>query len=205
MAANLPVPFKSQWDEDAGQSRKDCGPACIAMLLRAYCMPATTNEVFDATGAGPDEYITLPQMKSAAQQLGLTLEYHDGCSLQDLRGWLDERRPPIALVNYGVWSSRGLTQDDFAGSHFVVVVGYHEGRIVFNDPDYQLDRRLEGDHKSYSEQIFYQAWHDLLVHDNPNGAVLVPNRAMPVQERGPRRGRPRHRPWGAFWRRIWRR
>jgi ABC-type bacteriocin/lantibiotic exporter with double-glycine peptidase domain len=174
------------------------------MLLRAYRMPASTNEVFVATGAGQDEYITLPQMIQAAQQFGLTLEYHDGRGLEDLRGWLDERRPFIALVNYDVWSSRGLTQDDFSGSHFVVVVGYDEGNVFVNDPDYQLDRRLEGDHKSYTTQLFDQAWHDLLVHDNPNGAVLVPDRAMPVQPGDPRRGRPRPRPWGAFWRRIWR-
>ena len=32
MGTILNLPYKSQYDPDAGVSRNDCGPACLAML-----------------------------------------------------------------------------------------------------------------------------------------------------------------------------
>jgi uncharacterized protein YvpB len=181
MAKSLPVPFKSQWDEDARGSRKDCGPACVAMVLQYQGTPVTTDQVFAASGAEADAYIGMGQMMEAAHYFGLELTYHAGRSLEDLRRWLDEDLPVIALVNYGVWSSQGLTWDSFTGPHFVVVVGYDdEGNILINDPDYAGELRLEGDHKAYSADLFRQAWYDLTSLDNPNGAALVPSVTLPI-------------------------
>lgn len=183
MTSILPVPYKSQWDADAGVSRDDCGPACVAMVLTHYDMPKGTDEVFAATGAGVDAYVTMAQMRRAAEQLGLPLTYHTGRSLDDLREWLDQGRPVIALVKYGVWSSLGLTWDDFTGPHFVVVVGYDDqGNILVNDPDYRGARRLEGDHKPYPAELFRQAWYGLDPADNPQGAALVPEAPPPSSE-----------------------
>lgn len=173
----LPVPYKSQWDDDAALARKDCGPACVAMILHYYSLPTSTDVVFEATGAGTDEYIGMSQMRNAAAGLGLPMTYFDNKTLDHLRQWLDEGRPVIALVKYSVWSDQGFTQDPFRGPHFVVVVGYDdEGNILINDPDYKGARRAEGDHKAYSADLFDQAWRGFVAEDNnPNGAVLLPD------------------------------
>ena len=54
MSVLLNITYKSQYDPDAAASRNDCGPACLAMLVNALGVTATTDAVFHRTGAPPE-------------------------------------------------------------------------------------------------------------------------------------------------------
>jgi uncharacterized protein YvpB/LysM repeat protein len=179
MAKVLDVPYRSQWDDDANKSTTDCGPACLAMVLGYYGRQANINELYAATNVEPSKYIGFGQLQQVARGYDLTFNYGEGHKLNDLKGWIDEDKPVIALVKYSYWSQiePGVsTQDAFPGPHFVVVVGYGDGNIYVNDPNYWPPRRQEGHRKAWSEVLFNLAWGNVRTSEvpNPNNAVIVP-------------------------------
>jgi LysM repeat protein len=179
MAKVLDVPYRSQWDDDANKNTTDCGPACLAMLLGYYDEQANINELYAATGVEPGKYIGFGQLQRVARAYGVAFRYGDSYKLNDLKHWIDEGKPVIALVKYSHWSQIEpyvSTQDTFTGPHFVVVVGYGEGNIYINDPNYWPPRRQEGHKKAWSEVLFNLAWSNVRTPDapNPNNAVIVP-------------------------------
>lgn len=154
----LDAPYKSQLDDDADASRNDCGPACLAMLLNGLNIPTTTNAVFARTGAGPDEFTSTTQLSQVSATYGVELTWSVGLKLGQLRAYVNMGRAPIALVHYGTWSERGLTESQFTGPHFVVVVGYSADTVVIHDPLYSPARRSEGENRSYDTNLFMEAW-----------------------------------------------
>jgi hypothetical protein len=179
MTRILDVPYRSQWDDDANKSNTDCGPACLAMILGYYGTQAGINELFTATGVEPGKLIGFGQLQQVARAYGITFDYSANHKLRDLQNWIDEGKPVIALVKYSYWSEieRGRsTQDTFTGPHFVVVVGYGDGNIYINDPNYWPPRREEGHKKAWSEVLFNLAWSNVRTPSapNPNNAVIVP-------------------------------
>jgi nucleoid-associated protein YgaU len=179
MTKILDVSYRSQWDADANRSTTDCGPACLAMVLDYHGQHESINKLFSATGASPGSYIGFGQLQRVARTFGVTFRYGDNHSLNDLKRWIDEGKPAIALVKYSHWSQiePGVsTQDTFTGPHFVVVIGYGNGHIYINDPNYQGARRQEGHKKAWSEVLFNLAWSNVRTSDvlNPNNAVIVP-------------------------------
>jgi LysM repeat protein/uncharacterized protein YvpB len=179
MTKILDVPYRSQWDADANKSTTDCGPACLAMVLDYYGQHESINGLFSATGASPGSYTGFGQLQRVARTFGVTLQYGENRSLNDLKRWIDEDKPAIALVKYGHWSQiePGVsTQDGFTGPHFVVVVGHGNGNIYINDPNYWPPRRQEGHKKAWSEVLFNLAWSNVrtLSVPNPNNAIIVP-------------------------------
>lgn len=183
MARILDVPYRSQWDADANKSNTDCGPACLAMVLGFYGKEASINEVFAATGVSPGRYVGFSQMQRVARDYNVAFDYGANHTLADLKRWIDEGKPAIALVKYSYWSQiePGLsTQDTFSGPHFVVVVGYGDGNIYVNDPDYWSPRREEGKAKAWTEVLFNLAWSNVRTPSlaNPNNSAIVPTRGL---------------------------
>ncbi len=179
MSRILNVPYRSQWDADANNSTTDCGPACLAMVLGYYGHQVSINDLFAASGVEPGRYIGFGQLQAIARDYDLTLKYGANHSLNDLKRWIDEGKPAIALVKYSYWSQiePGVsTQDGFSGPHFVLVVGYGNGNIYINDPNYWPPRRQEGHKKAWSEVLFNLAWSNVRTASapNPNNAVIVP-------------------------------
>lgn len=187
MAKVLDVPYRSQWDADANKSTTDCGPACLAMVLGYYGKQASINELYRATGTEPGKYIGFGQLQRVASTYDVPFEYSENHRLNDLKSWIDEGKPAIALVKYSAWSQiePGVsTQDTFTGPHFVVVVGYGDGDIYINDPNYWPPRRAEGHKKSWSEVLFNLAWSNVRTPGvlNPNNAVIIPTRVKADDE-----------------------
>jgi uncharacterized protein YvpB len=179
MARILDVPYRSQWDDDATQSRTDCGPACLAMVLGYYGVQVSIDALLSATGAAPGQYVSFGQLQRVARPFDVTFAYGAKNSLEDLKRWVDEGKPAIALVRYSFWSQiepRVSTQDPFTGPHFVVVVGYGDGNIFINDPNYWPPRREEGHGKAWSEELFNRAWSNAGTarYPNPNNSAIAP-------------------------------
>ena len=188
MTALLALAYKSQYDPDAALSRNDCGPACLAMLLSGLGIAATTDDVFHRTGASPRDYVSMAQLLRAGDHYGAPLEFRTGCGLGELRGYLDQARPLVALVHYGAFSELqpGVsTQNPFTGPHFLLVVGYDAHSVVVHDPLWTGNRRAEGAFRRWPNAVWEQAWHgchaDCEPHGNcnPDGAALISDRSMP--------------------------
>ena len=175
----LDVPYRSQWDDDARRSRTDCGPACLAMVLGYYGAQAGIDELLTATGAAPGQYVSFGQLQRVATSYGNNFQYSANHTLGDLKRWIDEGKPAIALVRYSFWSKiePGIsTQDTYTGPHFVVVVGYGDGAIYIHDPNYWPPRRDEGHRKAWTEELFNQAWSHVGTGSipNPNNSAIAP-------------------------------
>jgi hypothetical protein len=187
MGTLLDIAYKSQYDPDAAASRNDCGPTCLAMLLNAFGLTATTDAVFRRTGAGPDQYVSVAQLMRVGESYGVPLDYRKGWGIGELRGMLDLGRPLIALVHYAVFSEvqPGVsTQSNFKGPHFVLVVGYDDAGVIVHDPLWHDARRDEGAFKPWRTEVWMRAWGrchedcDAQGNCNPDYAALISVRAV---------------------------
>ena len=166
--ANLKVPYKSQWDDDARGTINDCGPTSVAMILNHYGLNVTTDEVFSRTGAGSG-VISVQQLQQAISSYGHSSKYIKGSSPTELKKLIDNGIPVIALVHYGDLSSR---QDkNYTDGHFLVVTGYHRDGYYVNDPDFWGEFRKDGVH-NYLKGEFEQAWVNASLDKNPPNALL---------------------------------
>lgn len=174
MPVNLPVPYKSQWDNDAQGTQNDCGPASIAMILNYYGEKLTTDDVFKKTGAGSG-LIGIPQMVKAIEAFGYTTFRKTQSDVATLKSYLDQNLPVIALVHYG---SLGNTVQDktFKGGHFFVVVGYRDDGYFVNDSNFWDPHRQDGDHHFYPKADFEKAWNDAGLDGNQVRSFQVINR-----------------------------
>jgi hypothetical protein len=192
MSVLLNITYKSQYDPDAAVSRNDCGPACLAMLVNALGVTATTDAVFRRTGASADGYISMAQLMRAAESYRAPLEFRKDWGLPQLRAVLDLARPAIALVHYGAFSEvqPGVsTQNQFKGPHFVLVVGCDEQSVVVHDPLWTGSRRNEGAFKRWPNAVWLNAWsrchedHDTQGRGNPDRALLISVRPLNAAQR----------------------
>ncbi len=168
---NLLVPYFSQWDPNANASNDDCGPTCISMILSFYGTNISPNDIFAKTGAAKEQLITIQQMQNAVASIGFLSTYKVGLTVDNLKAYLDQGIPVIALVHMGDFNSR---QDkNFAGGHLVVVVGYRDDGYFVNDPDFKDQFRQDGDHHFYTKQEFESAWSDCHLDDNPDNSLLI--------------------------------
>ena len=176
----LNVSYKSQNDPDAQSENNDCGPCCLAMLLLTQGQSVATADVYAASGVGTDRALTFDEVKTAAGGFGLPLSWRTGISLQDVRSYIDQGTPVIALIKYQYLPDR--QGQSTTGGHFVVVVGYDDdaGEIVINDPYYWGPLRDKGDHHHYDYNTWEQAWGRCNEDGNPNHSILIAQLAQPV-------------------------
>lgn len=142
----LPVPWIAQNDPMSTTddfTNSDCGPACVAMILRWLSHNVTVDDVSKATGLPAGfKYTTATNLIKAATSFGLSLVHQFGeasdpigpLSLALIRSEIDRGYPVIALVNY---PSLPIRSDmSFKGGHFIVIIGYDPdgGDLFYNDP-----------------------------------------------------------------------
>jgi hypothetical protein len=192
MGTLLSIEYKSQYDPDAVESRNDCGPACLAMLLNAFNLPATTDACFRRTGAPPDGYVSMAQLIRVGDSYGVPLEFRKDYQLGQLRAMLDLGRPLVALVHYAAFSELqpGLsTQSAFKGPHFVLVVGHDDRHVIVHDPLWMGERRHEGAYKKWPNAVWLKAWGsahldcDAQGRCNPDYAALISVRTLDPKAR----------------------
>ena len=120
----LDVAFKSQNDPDAGSVYNDCGPCCVAMMLGTQGQDVATSDVYAASGVQADRALTFGEVSRAADQYGLPLAWRLDATPDDVRAWIDQGTPVIALVKYQYLPDR--QGQSTTGGHFVHVVGYDD-------------------------------------------------------------------------------
>ncbi|MBI5567636.1 MAG: C39 family peptidase, partial [Chloroflexi bacterium] len=180
MSKILNVPYKCQNDADANLKRTDCGPACIAMILGGLGQTVTTNAVVAASGQSGDNGLMQSQVVNTASAFGLEMAWQAGYTLDDVKRFIDNGQPPIALIKYANIPDRVDVRS--TGGHYVVVIGYDDAtnRVFINDPDYSPGTN-GGFQRAYSNETWLSAWGGFAVGENLNFCLIVPQPAQPVK------------------------
>jgi len=170
----LPVPYLSQWGDGADERRGDCGPACVAMLAHYLTSRRPTVDQAAAacgqpTTAPGSSYTGHAQLRTGAAVYGIPLQTRSKYVLPPLSPeivkWkLDDNKPVIALVHYGVLrdetNGTGYTENldqTYERGHWFLAVGYDAGGYIVNDPDYWQDKAYLGDHRYIPAAAFEAA------------------------------------------------
>ena len=164
----LAVPFLPQNGQFSGASSADCGAACLAMQLVYNGIETTVDEVFSRTGKPPNTYLTFNDLEACANTYGKTLKpYLYGQSLDQLRAMLDNKKPPILLVN-ATYLNKAYA---FNGAHFVLGVGrMADGTLVTHDPN---------SFPCVAQPGFANAWGKCHDQGNPDNTMLVLSDGLP--------------------------
>lgn len=127
----LQINFVSQQNNTI---RNDCGAAAVAMCASNAGAAVTTDDVLRAIEQPKDKALHFQDMYQALRAFGLRFEYVRPLHLPDLRRWLANGNPVIALVGYGQLPPEHKAQRNFDGAHFVLVVGYTPDAFLVHDP-----------------------------------------------------------------------
>ena len=166
----LEVPYISQWDVEANFARNDCGPTCVAMILRYYGIKKGVNDVYKLIGVSGDQLIGLRELQTVSKQLGVGLDLEVGKNIDNIKTIIEKGIPLICLIHYDYIPK----QDRWVGGHFVVVCGYDGDNIIVHDPDHWSSRRDEGKFKRCKVSDFERAWGECWRESNLNNQWLKP-------------------------------
>jgi outer membrane murein-binding lipoprotein Lpp len=122
-------------------------------MLSYYGVTLTTDQL--ATKIGSLGLVTFDQTLNALAYFGYKIRGTTDRTLVELKSFIDDDTPFLALVHYGDLPGR---QDTYVGGHAVVVVGYDDKYVYVNDPDFWGNRRNEGASKAYPITAFNKAW-----------------------------------------------
>lgn len=131
----IDVPYYSQLVSGALKFRQDCGVACIKMLCEFHKIETPTiDRMSELTSLMvKDNGLTLQQLDSLAKYYGLSTFVIDA-TIQRIKILIDSQTPLVVLIDYEYIPNRW--DKKYTGQHFVVVTGYDDNYIYYNDPDY---------------------------------------------------------------------
>ncbi len=126
----LPVAFYTQ----LGHGYNLCSQACIAMQAATLTnhKPAHAKAVALQTGTDHGEPVGFADLIRMGAHYGVKLTYYSKADIAWVRRMIDERRPPILLVDYRQFSQR--PNKAYIAAHFLLAVGYNETSFILNDP-----------------------------------------------------------------------
>jgi predicted double-glycine peptidase len=160
----------------------DCGAKALQVVMEYYGVDMREDELLielktDENGTDYSNMVALADKK------GFEVFASEGVSLEQLKRFVDEGYPVIVIVQ--AWAERYMTLEEwktaFDLGHYVVVVGYQDHIIVFEDP--ASPRRTW-----MTEEEFLVRWHDM----DPRTHEKVEHFAMVLMGKEPARRAPEH-------------
>lgn len=170
MAKINSIPYISQWDSEAQQSKNDCGPVSLTMVLRGYGEQHRADSIFTMTGAGQG-YVSFQMLMNVAHSLGYQTEYRDRQSFEYLKSLIDRGLTPIVLVQYAKLKSVQDTQ--FKGPHICVMTGYKDDGVFIHDPNFWGEYREHGNNHFYTNDEFLSAWSATTTNGNTPCTFMI--------------------------------
>lgn len=181
----LPIPYRSQWGLDAQSHLADCGPTCLAMVLNYHNIDITPDGIYAFLSEREiGAYTTYSEMMAVSKEHGVEMVYEaytEEDALATLAANVDAGRQAIALIQYEPWQT--LTGNEFKYGHFVVVTGYDDEYVYFNDPLFGLWQLADaGRNVKMSRALFMEGWGGFAPEINPNWSCIVaPEKEMAIE------------------------
>lgn len=127
-----------------------CGCAALQSVLGYFGHDLREGAISQATGATPEDGTNYLRMLDFVRSLGFGIETEtrENMSLEDLRGFLREGSP--VMIALQSWNEKayddesGLIDENYDYSscwddgHYVVVIGFDDGRFFCMDPRYRV-------------------------------------------------------------------
>lgn len=155
MDVRFEVDYIPQLGEGASRAIRDCGPACLAMLLKFRGFDTSVDLICDYLGIiGNSPGANIHQLREASRSYGVRLMHISGVTTDALAETLHMyNNPAIALIRYHHLPFR--FDRDYRGGHYVLIVGSVGGSVIIHDP-YWPDNR--GAYIQVPHFHFEQAW-----------------------------------------------
>jgi hypothetical protein len=143
----LQIPFVTQ---QGNHHRNDCGAACVAMLCGV-----TIDKVLAVVNQQRDAPMHLSGIMTALTAYRAPREHFEAVTPPDVRRWLSNGHPVIALVGYGRLPEEQRATD-YHRNHYVIITGYlPDGSFLVHDPLWPDER---GAFRAWSEAELSEAW-----------------------------------------------
>jgi predicted double-glycine peptidase len=133
----------------------DCGASALQVVMEYYGVEIRNDRIRKElkTDENGTSYI---DMIALAEKRGFQVFAVDNVTLEQLKGFIDAGYPVIVLVQ--AWAERYMTlaewRKNYEDGHYVVVIGYQDNIIVFEDPSSIRRTWL-------TEKEFLARWHDI--------------------------------------------
>jgi predicted double-glycine peptidase len=133
----------------------DCGAKALQLVMAYYGVDVREDELLGELQCDQDG-TPLGNMIVVAEKYGFQVAAGNGVSLDTVKQYLDAKHPVIVVVQ--AWAERYMTLEDwktdYDDGHYVIVIGYNNGIIIFQDPT--SFRRTW-----MTEEEFLVRWHDM--------------------------------------------
>jgi len=127
--------------EPQSSERYQCGPSTLASVLAFHGNPVPEEEIAKAIYSPTAQGVLLSDMAWFSREQGFQADVRTG-SVNDLKTAVDERLPPIVLLDYGIGHLRR--------PHFTAITGVTGGGI------FQLDSNRSDDYVRM--KLFTRLW-----------------------------------------------
>lgn len=131
-----------------------CESACIQSVMGYYGEDVPEDVINDALQTDPENGVDLELIKQFARSHGYSITMTADMTIEQLKSYIDQGKPVIVIIQ--AWSSNPENyENDWADGHYVIAVGYDDGKVYFMDP-YKL-----GNYMYITTENFLKRWHDL--------------------------------------------
>lgn len=172
-ASLLPVPYVSQKGNGANRYINDCGAAAGVMLVRAYTGESITPDRFyKMTGQRTDRYLSAHQIIDVMSQMGVKADWRKNLKFDDIFQALMYNRPVIALIDYKKLRQAVKTESNFAGPHFVPVIGINIKTVYIHD---SLWSGKGGESLAVPINTFLESWETPPQNSGLHRGAIIPH------------------------------
>ncbi len=132
----------------------DCGAKALQLVIAYYGIDTREDDLMQQLKCS-SRGTPVKNMISFAEKLGFKVISKCDFSLDEVKQYIDKKQPVIVLLQ--AWAEKYMTmydwRDSYDNGHYVVIVGYFDNIIVFEDPASFRKTWL-------TEEEFLTRWHD---------------------------------------------
>lgn len=139
-----------------------CGVTALQSILGYYGIDKRLDELSAAAKANPEEGTSYKNIANYATSQGFDVNIRTNMTLDELKGYIDKRKPVLVLIQ--AWTESHYAADRDEDGHYVVAIGYDKNNVYFMDPS------TLGHYTYIPTTEFVSRWHD---RDTKDSEVLV--------------------------------
>ena len=148
----------------------DCGASAVQSVMAYYGNNITEEALIKSLGTNPDEGTSPAHIIDFFKKEGFDVKY-GRMTIGILERFVDQKFPVIIVLQAYREDEHSIYKDDWEDGHYVVVIGYDDDKIFFEDPS-----SMNKTYLTYDE--LEERWHDTangIVYDH-FGIVIIGER-----------------------------